>query len=158
MLRTLVNVEPTTDFRSFEELFERLFGSPSRPVPGTATLPIDVVERDGNLLVKAAVPGVNPEELEITVEKNVLSIRGESKHDVKQETDKVYRREVSYGSFSRSLRLPENLNLEAIDAQFSNGIVTVTIPRIPEPKPQSLRVPVKVSEKAPVETQPEPTE
>lgn len=149
MLRTLVNVEPTNEFRAFEEVFDKLFGAPLRPVPGSSTLPIDIIEREGNLLVKAAVPGVNPEELEVTVEKNVLSIRGESRHDFNQETDRVYRREVSYGSFSRSIRLPENLNLDAITAEFSNGIVTITIPRVPEPKPQALRVPITVSGKQP---------
>jgi|SRR5579862_4068813 len=146
MLRTLVNVDPTNEYRSIEELFDRFFGQPTRPVPASTTLPIDIVEREGNLLIKAAVPGIDPKELEITVEKNVLSIRGETKSDLNTETDKVYRREVSYGSFSRSIRLPENLDLNAVSADFQNGLVTVTIPRIPEPEPQVIRVQVSGSE------------
>ncbi len=146
MLRTLVNVDPNNEFRSIEELFDRFFGQPSRPVPGPTTLPVDILERDGAVLVKAAVPGVDPNELEVTVENNVLSIRGETRQDTNSENDKVYRREVSYGAFSRSIRLPDKLDLSAVTADFQHGVVTISIPRLPEAKLQSLKVPVRVSE------------
>jgi len=124
-------------------MFERMFGAPSRPVSGASTLPIDVIERDGNLLVKAAVPGVDPANLDVTVENNVLTIRGETNHESSNEGDKIYRREVSYGAFSRSIRLPENLDLNAISASFEHGTVTVTLPRVPEVKPKALKIEVK---------------
>jgi HSP20 family protein len=142
MLKTLVNVEPIHELRSMEDMFERFFGQPSRPVPATATLPVDVTERDGNLIVRAAVPGVDPSALEITIENNVLSIRGESKSETNSEQEKVYRREVSYGAFSRSIRLPEKLNLDAVSADFNHGMVSVSIPRLPEVKPEVRKIQV----------------
>src|SRR5579859_4127584 len=98
MLRTIGNVDPVNEIRTMEEWFDRFFGSPSRPVPQLATLPVDILERDGTLLVKAAVPGIDPNDLDVTIENNVLTIRGETKQDEKSENDKVYRREVSYGA------------------------------------------------------------
>jgi HSP20 family protein len=140
-------MNPASEARAFEEIFDKLFGSPSRIThTATATLPIDIYEREGNLVVRAAVPGIEPTDLEINIENNVLTIRGETKHDSETSEDKIYRREVSYGSFSRSVRLPENLNVEAVEAEFKNGIVTITLPRIPEEKPKSFRVPVKTIE------------
>jgi HSP20 family protein len=148
MLRTIVNVDPNREFRAIEDMFERMFGQPSRPVSGAATLPIDIIERDGALLVKAAVPGVDPANLDVTIENNVLSIRGESAQEQAGENDKIYRREVAYGAFSRSIRLPENLDFEAVSADFSHGMVTVTLPRLPEAKPKALKVEVKTSGEA----------
>jgi HSP20 family protein len=142
MLKTLVNVEPLHELRSMEDMFDRFFGQPSRPVASTATLPVDITEREGNLVIRAAVPGVDPNALEITIENNVLSIRGESKNETQSETDKVYRREVSYGAFSRSIRLPERLDLDAVSADFNHGMVTITLPRLPEPKPEVRKVQV----------------
>ena len=151
MLRSLVNVDPAQDLRSFDEFVERLFGPASRPTVQSLNLPIDVTERDGKLFIKAAVPGVDPNELQVTVENNVLSIRGESRQEASNEHEKVYRREVSYGSFSRSIRLPERLDLNGIEASFDRGMVTISIPRIPEEKPQALRIQVKSNEAKPME-------
>jgi len=147
MIRTLVNMNPTSEARTFEEIFEQLFGSPARAsAPATTTLPIDIYEREGNLVVRASVPGIDPNDLEIQIENNVLTIRGETRHEEESKEDKVYRREVSYGAFSRSVRLPENLNVEAVSAEFKNGMVNITLPRIPEEKPKAFRVPVKTVE------------
>ena len=136
-----------------EELFDRLVGAPIRPSqPAVASLPLDITEHDGKLFVRAAVPGVDPSELDIQIEKNVLTIRGESRHENESNEAKVYRREVSYGAFARSIRLPEGLDLENVDAGFKNGIVTVTLPRLPEEKPKSLKVNVRSSETTPTPT------
>ncbi len=150
MHRTLVNMNPSVEARTIEEVFDRLFGSQTRPngTP-TTTLPIDIFEQDGNLIVKAAVPGISPEELEIQIENNVLTIRGESHAESATEDQKVYRREVSYGAFARSVRLPDNLNLEQVGADFKNGIVTISLPRVPEEKPKTLKIPVRTPETQP---------
>lgn len=142
-MRTLVNLNPAAEFRAFDELFERLVGTPHRPVAGVTSLPIDITEKEGKLLVRAAVPGVEPNELDIQIEKNVLTIRGEARAESTSEDEKVYRREVSYGAFARSIRLPEGLNLDSANADFKNGIVTISIERLPEEKPKSLKVNVR---------------
>ena len=111
--------------------------------PQAGTLPLDIFEREGKLVVKAAVPGIEPSELEVQIENKVLTIRGETRHEEEADDTKVYRREVSYGSFSRSVRLPEGLNFEAVEAEFKNGIVTISLPRLPEEKPKALKIHVK---------------
>jgi HSP20 family protein len=141
-MKTLMSWNPTNDLRTMDEALERLFGS-QRSFNSATILPIDVYEQDGNFIVRAAVPGVAPEDLNVQVEKNVLSISGEHKQAEATEDTKVYRREVNYGTFSRSVRLPENLNLEAVDAEFKNGVVTISIPKIEEPKPQPIKINVR---------------
>lgn len=144
MLRTLVNVNPTREFRAMEDLFESLFATPNRPTSQTLSLPIDITERDNTLYVKAHVPGVDPSELEITVEGNILTLRGETKSEsFEQKEVKVYRREVITGAFARSIRLPEGLDLSKVDAEFKNGVVTIALPRVPEEKPASLKIQVR---------------
>lgn len=130
-----------------EELFDRLIGSPNRPSqPAANTLPVDITEHEGNFLIRAAVPGVEPNELDIQIEKNVLTIKGETHHQSTSKDERIYRREMSYGLFSRSIRLPEGLDLDRVDAEFKNGIVTITLPRVPEEKPRAVRVNVRGSE------------
>jgi|SRR5579862_5844086 len=141
-MKTLVSWNPTHDLRSMDEVLDRLFGAP-RTGPTSSVLPVDVYEQEGKFIVKATVPGIAPEELDVQIEKNVLSIKGEHKQEETSEDAKVYRREVAYGAFSRSVRLPENLNLEAVEAEFKNGVVTISIPKVEEPKPQSIKVEVK---------------
>jgi len=147
MVRTLVNMNPTSESRAIEDIFDRLFGSPARPTTTpSGTFPLDIYEREGKLMLKASVPGIDPKDLEIQIENNVLTIRGETRHEEDSKDDKVYRREVSYGSFSRSVRLPENLNLDAVEAEFKNGLVTISLPRIPEEKPKTVKVNVRAAE------------
>ncbi len=147
MIRTLVNVNPNQEVRSMDEIFDRLFGSPIQPnnhAPGT--LPLDILEQDGNFKVRASVPGIDPAELEIQIEKNVLTIRGEVRNENESTETKIYRREVSFGAFSRSVRLPDGLDLNQVTADFKNGIVTISLPRVPEEKPKSIKVNVTQNE------------
>ena len=130
-----------------DEVFERLFGNP-RSVNPASILPVDLLEQDGKLVVKAAVPGVSPEELDVQIENNILTIKGEHRQEQTNEDAKVYRREVAYGAFSRSIRLPENLNFSEIDAQFKNGVVTISIPKVEEPKPEAIKVNVRSADQA----------
>jgi HSP20 family protein len=139
-----------------EDVFERFFGQPTRPIQNATTLPVDVTESHGNLVVKAAVPGVDPKNLEVTIENQILTIRGEIKNENSSEGEKVYRREVSYGAFSRSIRLPEKLDLDAIKAEFVHGMVTITLPRLPEVKPEIRRVEVKTASSAATATSHDP--
>ncbi|HTQ12021.1 MAG TPA: Hsp20/alpha crystallin family protein [Fimbriimonadaceae bacterium] len=141
-MKTLVSWNPTHDVRLMDEMLDRLFNGPGQ-TNAAALLPVDVLELDGRFVVRAAIPGVSPEELDIQIEKNVLSIKGEHKEESTSGEAKIYRREVAYGAFSRSIRLPENLNLEAVDAEFKNGVVTISIPKVEEPKPQQIKVNVR---------------
>jgi HSP20 family protein len=152
MVRTLVNVTPSAEARAFEEMFNTLFGSPAKSLSNpTNTLPLDIFEREGSLVIRASVPGIDPKDLEVQIENNVLSIRGEAHREQESKEDKIYRREVSYGTFSRSVRLPEGLNLDSVDAEFKNGLVTIILPRVPEEKPKAFKVNIRAAEAQPVE-------
>ncbi len=125
----------------------QLFGDCQRPThPQATAIPIDVLERDNRLWVRALVPSVDPSEVEVTVEKGVLTIQAESTHEPQVEGEKVFRREISSGKFARSLRIPEGYDLEQVQAQSKNGILTISIPKLIEDKPKSLRIPVTIDE------------
>ena len=149
MLGTITRFSPISEMQRMNDMFDRLFGSPiaasQRLVAGPRdlTVPLDVVEKEDRFIVRAAVPGVSPDALNVSIEDGVLTISGETKHEEEGENDKVYFRECSYGSFTRSIRLPQNLEVDKVDAEFDNGFVNIAIPKVPEEKPKVVKVPVR---------------
>lgn len=143
----LVARRPRNDYGTMLDAFDRMFDSiwtvgPS--APNAPAMPLDIFEKDNKVFLRAAVPGVKPEEIEVSVEDDVLTIRGETKQTLESdENTKVYRREFRLGSFSRSVRLPEGLDLENVEAQFENGMVTISIPRLEPVKIEPRRIVVK---------------
>ncbi len=144
----IAQLEPFSEFDRMNRVFDRLFNAPT----GSATsqiLPIDLVETDSALMVRASVPGLGPDEIDVTVEDNVLTLRGEHGESQIFENAKVYRREISTGRVMRSIRLPEGYDLDRVEASFDKGIVTVTLPKLEEVKPKTQRIPVRSVESAP---------
>jgi HSP20 family protein len=92
--------------------------------------PLDVYETEDSLMVKAALPGVKPEEVEISVTGDTLTIKGENYH----------RRELRYGSFCRSVPLPTGVNHHKAEAVFEQSVLTVTLPKAEEAKPKTIKV------------------
>ncbi len=148
MLRTLVNLNPIAELQQVADMMDRAFGDfresvqSGNTLPQGWSLPVDIFERDGKLIVRAAVPGIQSDQLDISIDQNVLTIQGESKQTF-EENDVVYRREYRHGTFSRSLRLPENIDVNGISADFENGFVTITIPKIVPAKPEPKRIQVR---------------
>src|SRR5256884_8251938 len=101
---------------------------------------VDIYETENELVVKADLPDVNPQDLDIRVESNILTIRGERKFDKKVNEDNYLRIERSYGSFSRSFSLANSVNSEAIKADYQNGVLTLSIPKREEAKPKQIKV------------------
>ncbi|MFW6126269.1 MAG: Hsp20/alpha crystallin family protein, partial [Chloroflexota bacterium] len=101
---------------------------------------LDVYQRPDQLVVKASLPGVKPEDVDITVTGDTLTIQGETKADEEVKREDYIYQEHRYGSFSRSLALPPNLRTDKADASFEDGILTVTIPRAEEAKPKAIKV------------------
>lgn len=111
---------------------------------GTRTyrLPVDVYETEDNIVISATVPGLNPEDIHINLEDDVLTIEGEfvgKQDDVKY----LIRERASEGRFYRSLRLNVAVEVEKIEAVFNNGVLNLTVPKAPEAKP--MTIPVKVA-------------
>jgi HSP20 family protein len=92
---------------------------------------VDIVENEHAYLVKAELPGLAPENIDVQVENDVLTVRGERKYENEEERGGYRRVERSYGSFARSFVLPKGTQLDAIDAQVQHGVLTVTIPKAP---------------------------
>lgn len=101
---------------------------------------VDIYETENELVIKADVPDMNEKELDIRVENNMLTIRGDRKFEQKVKEDNYLRIERTYGSFSRSFALPNTLNTEAIKAEYKNGVLTVDLPRRAESKPKQVKV------------------
>ena len=124
--------------RLFNELFDR-----SQESNLTSWAPaVDIFENEHELVVKADLPDVKPEELDIRVENNILTIRGERKFEKKVDEKNYLRVERSYGSFARSFSLANTVNSEAIKADYKDGVLTLTIPKREEAKPKQIKVSV----------------
>lgn len=120
--------EITRAFEDLERMFENAWGT--EPNRADLALAMDVYEKDNTLHIQASMPGMKQEDLKIMVEGDVLTISGETKQTWEHTDDtKVYRREQRFGKFTRSLRLPENLMMDKVEAKYDNGIVTVMIPK-----------------------------
>jgi HSP20 family protein len=133
-----------------DRAFARTHESGKAPENHGWTLPVDVFERDNNLIVRTALPGVKPEDVNVSIEENVLTISGETKEEI-TDHDKVFRREYRHGKFSRSLLLPENIDTAGVEASFDNGYVRITLPKVEPVKPEALKIPVKYVVDAPAE-------
>jgi HSP20 family protein len=104
---------------------------------------VDIAEKENEYEVNVELPGVSKDDVKITVESNVLTIRGEKKQEEKTTKNGYRRIERSYGSFQRSFRLPDTINAGKIDAVYKDGVLTVTLPKAEEAKPKQIEVKVK---------------
>jgi HSP20 family protein len=123
--------------RVFNEVLER--GADESNLTSWAPA-VDIFETEHELVVKADLPDVDPKDLDIRVENNILTIRGERKFEKKVSEDKYLRVERAYGSFSRSFSLANTVNAEAIKADYQNGVLTLTVPKREEAKPKQIKV------------------
>jgi HSP20 family protein len=100
----------------------------------------DISETDNEIHVKAELPGMNPNEIEITLTGDLLTIKGEKKEEKEEKGKNFHRRERRYGSFSRSFRLPVEVKADSINAGYKDGVLTVTVPKAEEEKARRIEV------------------
>jgi HSP20 family protein len=146
----LVRWEPTREMTSLREAMDRLFeDSFIRPgwfAPvwgGTEMLPVDVYETADQLVVKAAVPGVKPEEIEVTVTGDLLTIKGEFKAEEKVEKGNYLRQERRHGNFYRQVGLSASVDADKAKATFENGVLTLELPKVEAAKAKTVKVVAK---------------
>jgi HSP20 family protein len=144
-MANLVSWEPFREMISLREamdsLFENALIEPRRPgQSGDWGIPLDVTENEDSFVVKASIPGANPEDLEVTVIGDVLSVKGEIKSEAEKENERYHVRERRYGSFSRSVTLPAPVEADQVQADYQNGILTLTLPKTEEVKPKRIAV------------------
>jgi HSP20 family protein len=127
-----------------DRLFEESFIQPRFVAPlresFTGRLPVDVVENPNELIVKASIPGMKPEDIEITVVGDSLTIKGTAQSEVKQEKENFVVQERHFGSFRRTLNLPVAVQADKAHADFENGVLTLTLPKVEEIKPKQIKV------------------
>jgi HSP20 family protein len=148
-MANLVRLDPAREMLSLREAMDRLFeesflrpGFFGNGESGAAMLPMDVYETENEVVVKAAVPGVKPEDIEVTVTGDLLTIKGEFKSESaeKDEQRNWHRQERRFGSFSRQVTLPAGVNTDACQADFENGVLTLKLPKAEEAKVKRVQI------------------
>jgi HSP20 family protein len=138
--------DPFQNLATLQDQVNRLFEAPlaGRRAENsnlTAWAPaVDIYETENELVIKADLPDINERDLDVRVENNMLTIRGERKFEQKVKEDNYLRIERTYGSFSRSFSLPTTVNTESIHAEYKNGVLTVQLPKRAESKPRQVKV------------------
>jgi HSP20 family protein len=146
-MSTIARLEPFRGLSTLQDQFNRLFNESFRTHGEESALTtwapaVDIYETPNELVVKADLPDVNEKDIDVRVENNLLTIRGERKFEKSVSEDNFLRVERAYGSFSRSFSLPNTLNADAIAAEYKNGVLTVTLPKREETKPRQVKVTV----------------
>ena len=127
----------------YDDLFsDNIFEALDRQMSNGSWPRVDISEEETSYSIKADLPGLDKKDMSISVEKGVLKIEGEKKEEVKREKGKYYHLERSYGKFSRSFYLPDEVNVEKIDAVMKNGTLELTIPKAEKVKPKSIEIKV----------------
>ncbi len=104
---------------------------------------VDIAEQENEYIVKMELPGVNKDEVKISLESNILTIKGEKKQEKEEKKKNLHRVERSYGSFQRSFTLPTMVKSEKIAAIFNDGVLSISLPKAEEAKPKQIEVKVK---------------
>jgi len=132
-------------FRELEEQMEDVFRMPLwKPNGEKAWIPaVDVFEKDDKFVVKAELPGMKEEDIEVSVVGETLTIKGEKKTESEVKDEDYYRSERSYGSFFRSIPLPSSVDASKIEADIEDGVLEVTLPKLAAVKPKKIAVSAK---------------
>ena len=150
----LVRYNPVTRMaslgRAMDRLFDERFFIPYRlfSLGTNANTPIDMYHTDKEVVVKAILPGVNPEEVDVSITDDTLTIKGETRAEEKIDREGYLYREHRYGAFYRSVALPSGLKTDKAEASFENGILTLTIPKAEIAKPKRLKIKTKAKDSA----------
>ena len=149
----LTRWNPTNEAANLSQRMERLFDemvgrglwrtSEERPLRGAWVPAVNIVERQDAMVIVADLPGLKAEDVDVTVEDGTLSIRGERRLEEAAEGETYHRVERIYGAFERSFTLPNSVDVDKIEARFSNGEMTLTLPKREESKPRSVKIKVE---------------
>lgn len=146
-MSNLIRWEPAREMMTLREAMDRLFDDAfTRPLSlrdGWSVPAIDMYQTDEEIVVKAALPGVKADEVQINITGEVLTLKGEMKYEEEKEEKAWHIREQRYGSFERSIVLPTDVVADKAKADFENGILTITLPKADEVKPRTITVKAK---------------
>jgi HSP20 family protein len=144
---SITRYDPFRDLRSLQDEVNRLFstnigrGFGDEGLSRGAWMPsVDIFENKDSIVLEAELPGMNREDFELTVENNVLTLRGERRFEKKDEADNYHRVERAYGSFTRSFTLPQTVSAENAAAEYKNGVLRVTLQKREEVKARRIEI------------------
>jgi len=143
----IVRFEPYCGTSSAQNQFERFLREALSPASSEGEVstrtwapPVDIYEDGDNLVLKAELPGINPDEVEIRVENNTLYLKGERKFEKEVKEQNYHRVERTYGTFTRSFSLPNSVDPDKVVASYKDGVLTLTMPKKEEAKPKTIKI------------------
>ena len=144
---SIVRYDPFRDLRTLQEEVNRLFtGNLARAFDdegiarGSWSPNVDIYENKDQIVLEAELPGMKREDFDVSVENNIITLRGERHFEKKEDSDNYHRVERAYGSFTRSFTLPNTVSSEGASADYSNGVLRVTIPKREETKARRIEI------------------
>jgi len=133
--------QEVSDLRqSMDRMFDQFFWAPRAIWQSEMDVALDVAESPDEFIVKASLPGIKPEDIDITFTERTLTIKGEVKGDEETKDARYYLRERWSGSFARSIQLPAQVQSDNIQATFDSGVLTLRLPKVEEVKPKRIEV------------------
>ena len=138
----VVRWDPFREMTNVQDQLNRAFGSFLGERRSSWLPSVDVYDGKEEVVLKADLPGVTPEDVDVEVDENVLTIRGERKSDYRADQERFYRVERPTGAFERSIALPAGVLADRIEASFEDGILTVRVPKAEEAKPKRIQIEV----------------
>lgn len=138
---SITHTDPLASLRMFEDAFSRLLSEPRTGRPWSPA--VDIFETENSLVLKADIPDVDLKDIEVKVENQTLTVKGERKFEQDPKTKGYHRIERSYGTFVRSFALPETVDTEKVGAQYKNGVLAITLPKKEAAKPRQVKVEVQ---------------
>jgi len=130
--------------REMDRIWDRFSGEKPAEWPGSEWTPsLDVSESQDKIVVKAEAPGIDPKELDISLSSGVLTLKGEKKKEREEQGENFHLVERSYGAFSRSVRLPAEVQEDKIKASYKDGILTITLPKTERAKERAIKIEVE---------------
>ncbi|HEX8775794.1 MAG TPA: Hsp20/alpha crystallin family protein [Pyrinomonadaceae bacterium] len=144
---SIVRYDPFRDLRTLQDEVNRLFSTNLTRAFGDEGIArgawnpsVDIYENKDQIVLEAELPGMNREDFDLTVENNVITLRGERRFEKKDDGDNYHRVERSYGSFTRSFTLPQTVSAEGAQAEYRNGVLRVTLPKREEVKARRIEI------------------
>ncbi len=140
----LQRFDPFRDLRNMEDTMNRLwrgFGTTTtREGAEDWNIAIDVVQKADEIVVNASLPGVKPEDIDLTIEDNVLTLKAERQAEHREEDSRYLIQERSYGRYYRALRLPDTVDVNKVKSTYDNGVLAISLPKAEEKKPKQIKV------------------
>ncbi len=142
--------DPFSDLRQMQDTMDRMWrrigttpaNAGSGPEIEAWAVPLDVTQKGDNTVIRASMPGVSPQDIQVSIEDNVLTIRGETAKEYQDEDETYLMRERRTGSFHRALRLPDAVDPDRVEPRYENGVLTITVPKAEAKRARQLTVQV----------------